>query len=166
LRCYFCSNADSSPRALPAEAFGYLEVDGYIVIVIVFDIVIIIVEHIHAAPGDSPSFDDWTSMVDLEMEASLPGISHFFLLIGRPSATDCLAGLNLQVPASDKPATRACQPYSLLFLKPPTYTSARCLLSSAPQPSTSRSSNDPSTTCPDRFLRHPNGQEAAIQSYY
>lgn len=140
------------------EAFDYLEADGYIAIVIA----IIIAERSHAALGDSPSSDDRTSMVDLEREASLPGISHFFcLLIGRPSAMDCLAILNLQVLTSDKPASHACQPYSLLFLKPPTYTSAHYSPPPTP-PSASRSSNDPSTTDLGHFLRQPNCQQEAI----
>jgi hypothetical protein len=47
-------------------------------------------------------------------------------------------------------------------LKLPTYRSAHCSLSSTPQPSASRSSNDPSMTDPDRFLHQPNCQQEAI----
>tara|TARA_B110000285_G_scaffold206424_1_gene244978 strand:+ start:125 stop:397 length:273 start_codon:yes stop_codon:yes gene_type:complete len=80
LLCYFCSNADSCSRALSAEAFDYLLVDGYIV------------EHIHVALRGSPSLDDQTPMVvDLEVVAC-------------PSATDCLAILGHLLLTSDRAA--------------------------------------------------------------
>jgi len=92
---YFCSNADSCSHAPSAEAFDCLRPDGYIVVVIV-----VVVEHIHAAPRDSPGFDDRTSTTTITVE-DREGVAC-------PSATDCLAILDHQLLTSGRAAARAC----------------------------------------------------------